>query len=165
MKMGIMSKMMLNILVPSMLGLTAVCVFSYWRAETSLTQQIAHELNTVIDKQVHGLVTVQQMTRGLMKTSAQSNHVRNALSRRGAGESTLEVVYDEPMSNGGDVQNVLDDLTEHFGIVDGAGLLDSNGRVIAHTSRDLVGRNMGERRSVNAALRGGMGFENIPNHA
>ena len=165
MKMGIMSKMMLNILVPSMLGLTAVCVFSYWRAETSLTQQIAHELNTVIDKQVHGLVTVQQMTRGLMKTSAQSNHVRNALSRRGAGESTLEVVYDEPMSNGGDVQNVLDDLTEHFGIVDGAGLLDSNGRVIAHTSRNLVGRNMGERRSVNAALRGGMGFENIPNHA
>ena len=68
MKMGIMSKMMLNILVPSMLGLTAVCVFSYWRAETSLTQQIAHELNTVIDKQVHGLATVQQMTRGLMKT-------------------------------------------------------------------------------------------------
>ena len=47
MKMGIMSKMMLNILVPSMLGLTAVCVFSYWRAETSLTQQIAHELMTV----------------------------------------------------------------------------------------------------------------------
>ena len=166
MKMGIMSKMMLNILVPSMLGLTAVCVFSYWRAETSLTQQIAHELNTVIDKQVHGLATVQQMTRGLMKTSAESNHVKNALLRRGSSQSVLEVVYDgEPASYGSeDVQNVLDDLTEHFGIVDGAGLLDLDGRVIAHTSRDLVGRGMGDRRSVNVALQGSMGIENLPNH-
>ena len=164
MKMGIMSKMMLNILVPAMLGLTAVCVFSYWRAETSLTQQIAHELNTVIDKQVHGLATVQQMTRGLMKTSAESNHVKNALLRRGSSP-IMEVGYDPSAPYGSDVQNVLDDLTKHFGVVDGAGLLDLDGKVVVHTTRELVGRGMGERRSVNAAIQGNMGMENLPNHS
>ena len=72
MKMGIMNKMMLTILVPSLLGLAAVCGLSYWQAEHSLTEQVAHEFDSVIDKQIEGLGSVQQMTHGLIRTNAES---------------------------------------------------------------------------------------------
>ena len=70
---------MLTILVPSLLGLAAVCGLSYWQAEHSLTEQVAHEFDSVIDKQIEGLGSVQQMTHGLIRTNAESAHVKKAL--------------------------------------------------------------------------------------
>ncbi|MBB5143565.1 methyl-accepting chemotaxis protein [Desulfovibrio intestinalis] len=159
MKIGIMSKMMLTILVPSMLGLTAVCALSYWQAENSLTHQIAHEFDSVIDKQIDGLGTVQQMTHGLIRTNAESAHAKKALLTRGGNQSDILQVS-EP-----DVQSILDDLAQHFGMVDGAGLVDSTGVVVAHTSREMIGSNLRERKSVQMALGGQMSMENLRSHS
>ena len=159
MKIGIMSKMMLTILVPSMLGLAAVCALSYWQAESSLTYQIAHEFNSVLDKQVDGLGAVQQMTHGLIRTNAESAHAQNALFTRADSPSGLE------QFSGAEVQRVLDDITQHFGMVDGAGLIDSAGVVLAHTSREMIGNNLRERKSVQTALAGQMSMENLRSHS
>ena len=159
MKMGIMNKMMLTILVPSLLGLAAVCGLSYWQAEHSLTEQVAHEFDSVIDKQIEGLGSVQQMTHGLIRTNAESAHVKKALFTSTGNQAGLDSLG-EP-----DVQSVLDDLSQHFGMVNGAGLIDASGIVVAHTTREMIGGNLRDRKSVQVALAGQMSMENIRNHA
>ena len=121
MKLPLLYKMLLWILLPSLLGLSAVTIGSYMQAKGSLDTQIAEELKQTVLSETSQLKSVTtDLLRNVLNNNARSTAVHAYLKGGSDGEKNAL----RPA-----MQQVLDNLIQNFSLLTGVGLIGPDGIV------------------------------------
>lgn len=146
MKLHLLQKMLLCILLPALLGLSAVTFGSYMKAKDSLNTQITEELKQTVLSETSQLKSV---TTDLLRNILCNN------ARIAAVYDYLKAVSDaEKAARQPAMQQVLDNLVQNFSLFTGVGLIGPDGIVLGHTDAGGRGQNFGSRSYFQASIQG-----------
>ena len=152
MNLRLLPKMLLFILLPALLGLCAVSWFSYNRAESALSAQIAEELNEVALSQASQLESVGKLLRNVLNNVASIARIRNFLK---AGSEEEKDALRPAM------QQALKSAADDFPLLKDGGLIGPDGMVVGHTNiQKGVGMDLRERPYFMASMQGKSSVQN-----
>ena len=138
--------MLLWILLPSLLGLSAVTIGSYMQAKDSLDTQIAEELKQTVLSETSQLKSVTtDLLRNVLNNNARITAVHAYLKGGSDGEKNAL----RPA-----MQQVLDNLIQNFSLLTGVGLIGPDGIVQGHTDAGGRGQNFGSRPYFQESIQG-----------
>ena len=156
MKRGLMTKMILFILVPAILGLVLLAGMSYKMSEKILRSQIETDMTTVLQTQASGIHAVIMGLRDSLAIVSQNNRVTQYINLYNTGASD---VLSSPQAAA--VDNALREFTEVSKNITYSALIASDGKVLGHHvsgqngPSKTVGTDFSKRPYFSAALKGG----------
>lgn len=156
MRLTLLTKLLLFILAPALLGLGVVAGFSTYAAKEALDNQIKEEMTLVIDRQKSELVNITAQLRDTLENASRLVRIRKLLEEKAAGttgKSLEEVLLP--------VQAALQDIKNNFGLFSTAGLLDATGIILAHTESRVINTSCADREYFRTAIQGRAGVESI----
>ncbi len=162
MKRGLMTKMILFILVPAILGLVLLAGMSYKMSEKILRSQIETDMTTVLQTQASGIHAVIMGLRDSLAIVSQNNRVTQYINLYNTGASD---VLSSPQAAA--VDNALREFTEVSKNITYSALIAPDGKVLAHHvsgqsgPSKTVGTDFSKRPYFSAALKGSTSIADV----
>lgn len=156
MKLNLMSRLLLFILVPALLGLVLVAGFSFNAARTALVGQIAEEMTLVVERQKSELANVTNLLRDTLYNATNLTRIQALLREKRAGASEQRLAELTRAA-----QQALSEIAKNYALMSSGGLIDTNGIVVAHTNPQAIGTSRADRAYFKTSLQGQPGTENL----
>lgn len=154
MKLRILTRLLLFILAPTVIGLCLVTYVNYTIAKSSLERQVIEELSVAAKGQRDEITTVLLLLESVVKNFSQDSRVESLLLLKKSGsEDTAKAVSA--------TQNAVTKLAANFNRIRDVGVTDSQGTVITHSNPQFVGASIAERRYFQDSIAGKIGIMTI----
>ena len=153
MKMNLLNRMLVFVLLPMIITVSALAYLSYSTSRDILKEEKEKELamsastfGTILDVRTNAIIRI-------MNFFAEMRSIRDALTdnHRGNAEGSRRIAA------------IISDMPKNFMTIEEGGLVDRNGTAIAHTRQNSVGAALSNREYINEALAGGHGSLTIRN--
>lgn len=152
MKLHLLTKLLLSVLAPALIGLCAVAGFGWRTAENTLTAQRVEEITLVLERQQSELKNITGLLSNLLQYAGRSEEISMLLAPGSNESRQLAAVQ---------AQAVLKRMVHDFPLLTDLGVLDAHGKVAAHTNPKMLGADLSDRNYFNTALQGKPGIENV----
>ena len=155
MRLGLLTKMILFILVPAVLGLVLLAGISYRMSENTLREQIDTDMKLVLQTQASGIHAVIMGLQDSLGIVSQNNRITQYLNLYSTGDPDL---FTSPQAVA--VDNALREFTDVSDSIAYSALIAPSGQVIAHHvsgqtgASKSVGANFSDRPYFAKALKG-----------
>lgn len=155
MRLGLLTKMILFILVPAVLGLVLLAGISYRMSENTLREQIDTDMKLVLQTQASGIHAVIMGLQDSLGIVSQNNRITQYLNLYNSGDPDL---LSSPQAVA--VDNALREFTDVSNNIAYSALIAPSGQVIAHHvsgqtgASKSVGANFSDRPYLASALKG-----------
>lgn len=149
MKLRLLSRLILYILVPALIGIMLMAVMDYRAARDALHRQIDEDLTLLSLREASELNNLVSMMQGVLKNIATQNTIQSVLLslQLGSRQEAIDKAIEE-------AQILLNNTAEHFIRIREGGLIDLKGKVVVHTNKNYVGTDLSERNYFKEALAG-----------
>lgn len=146
MKMSILQKMLLCILLPVVLGFSALTLVNYFVARDYIEKQIVEEITLVTRDQKNELANTVSLLGSALGDFAQSDVARSYLAlAEGDTSASAEALHVKLLQ-------AVKRMAESFSDLRDIGVVDGSGRVVAHSNLNFIGSALGERGYIKAAM-------------
>lgn len=159
MKMRLLTKMLLFVLVPALIGLVVVAAVNYGASRSALRTQLMADLNSMTDLQLGELRTASTLLRGVLRSTTDVPQLVAYLEARANGSpaDTLKELEQRATS-------YLRDMNDNYSLLDGIGVTDPAGKIVLHSDAASVGLDISARRYFGESMStGGYGVEDVQN--
>ena len=156
MKLNLMSRLLLFILVPALVGMILVAGFSFYSARTALVGQIAEEMTLVVERQKSELTNVTSLLRDTLRNATNLSRVQTLLREKNAGASEERLAELTAAA-----REALHEIVGNYSLMNSGGVIDAHGAVVAHTNAEAVGTSRADRSYFQASMQGRIGVENL----
>lgn len=157
MKLRLLSKMILFILLPAVLGLCVVGGVGGYLGRTAIRTQVDEDLRMAATLQTSELNSIMLMLRYIMVNMTEIEHLRVTLTAALTGTPSVEDVKE--------VETAMNDLKRNFPRIRDAGVLDTKGIVLAHSQAGFAGTSLAERIYFKDAMEGRIGMATVMSKA
>lgn len=147
MKMSILQKMLLCILLPVVLGFSALTLVNYFVARDYIETQIVEEIALVTRDQKNELANTVALLGSALGDFAQSDVARSYLAALAEGGDSASA---EAMRK--TLLQAVKRMAESFSDLRDIGVVDGSGKVVAHSNQNFIGSALGERGYIKAAM-------------
>lgn len=149
MKLRLLSRLILCILVPAIIGIALLATMDYRAARDALHRQINEDLMLISLREASELNNLVSMMQGVLQNIAMQNGIQTVFLsiQLGARQETIDKAVHE-------AQLILNNTAEHFSRIKEGGLIDLKGTVIVHTNSNYVGTDLSGRNYFKEALAG-----------
>lgn len=157
--MRLLTKMLLFVLVPALIGLVVVAAVNYGASRSTLRTQLMADLGTMTDLQLSELRTASTLLRGILRSSTEVPQIVAYLEARANGgqADTLKELEQRATS-------YLRDMDANYTLLDGIGVTDPAGKIVLHSDAASVGLDISARQYFNESMRSGdFGVEDVQN--
>ena len=158
MKMRLLTKMLLFVLVPALIGLVVAAV-NYGASRNTLRAQLMEDLDTMANLQLSELRTASTLLRGVLRSTTDVPQIVAYLEALagGAPADTLKELEQRATS-------YLRDMNDNYSLLDGIGVTDPAGKIVLHSDAPSVGLDIGGRQYFKESMRSGdYGVEDVQN--
>lgn len=159
MKMRLLTKMLLFVLVPALIGLVVVAAVNYGASRNTLRAQLMEDLDTMANLQLSELRTASTLLRGVLRSTTDVPQIVAYLEALagGAPADTLKELEQRATS-------YLRDMNDNYSLLDGIGVTDPAGKIVLHSDAPSVGLDIGGRQYFQESMRSGdYGVEDVQN--
>ncbi len=156
MKLRLLTKMILFILLPAIIGLMLVSGIGYYQSSNILVSQLQGNMQLVVQTQTSGLETVYNTLNTIQDMLHDSSAVSALREARdnGAPADTISRLQHEACL-------YMKELADNDELIAMIGLTDAQGTVIAHSSESSVGTSRAERAYFSRAMQGHRDSEDV----
>lgn len=154
MKLRILTRLLLFILVPTVIGLCLITYVNYTMAKNALESQVIEELRVAAKGQRDEISTLLLLLESIVKNFSQDDRVSSMLllKESGAAEAPQALTT---------AQNVVEKLAANFKRIKDVGITNRQGAVVAHSNLQFVGSSIAERRYFQDSIAGKIGTMTI----
>lgn len=147
MKMSILQKMLLCILLPVVLGFSALTLVNYFVARDYIEKQIVEEITLVTRDQKNELANTVSLLGSALGDFAQSDVARSYLAAlaEGGDSASAEALRVKLLQ-------AVKRMAASFSDLRDIGVVDGSGKVVAHSNLNFIGSALGERGYIKAAM-------------
>ena len=159
MKMRLLTKMLLFVLVPALIGLVVVAAVNYGASRNVLRTQLMADLDSMAELQLGELRTASTLLRGVLRSTTDVPQIVAYPEARanGATADTLKELDERATS-------YLRDMNDNYSLLDGIGVTDPAGKIVLHSDAASVGLDISARQYFNESMRSGdYGVEDVQN--
>ena len=139
MKMSILQKMLLFILLPVVLGFSALTLVNYFVARDYIEKQIVEEIALVTRDQKNELANTVSLLGSALGDFARSDVARSYLAALAEGDDSASA---EAMRM--KLLQAVKRMAESFSDLRDIGVVDGSGKVVAHSNLNFIGAALGE---------------------
>lgn len=156
MRFTLLSRLLLYILAPSIIGLAVVSGISNYTAEQALNAQIHEEMSLAVDLQQKQLDAITAQLFDAIDNSAHTPQLMDLLE-----------AYTDPNAAGDRAslreaaQKALKNMVASYNLIQNAGLIAADGTVLAHGTESSIGTSRAQRAYFKASIQGRKSAENI----
>lgn len=137
--MSILQKMLLFILLPVVLGFSALTLVNYFVARDYIEKQIVEEIALVTRDQKNELANTVSLLGSALGDFAQSDVARSYLAlAEGDDSASAEAMRMKLLQ-------AVKRMAESFSDLRDIGVVDGSGKVVAHSNLNFIGAALGER--------------------
>lgn len=147
MKMSILQKMLLCILLPVVLGFSALTLVNYFVARDYIEKQIVEEITLVTRDQKNELANTVSLLGSALGDFARSDAARSYLAALAEGDDSAGA---EAMRM--KLLQAVRRMADAFSDLRDIGVVDGSGKVVAHSNLNFIGSALGERGYIKAAM-------------
>ncbi len=149
MRFTLLTRLLLYILVPSVIGLVTVTGISNYKAEEALDAQINEEMSLIINLQQEQLDAVTAQLFDIIDNSSQSLRLVNLLKEYTQDKNSARLAELRAPA-----QDALKTMIESYDLVQNAGLIAADGTVLAHGTESSVGTSRAGRNYFKESMQG-----------
>ena len=147
MKLNMKQKMLLWILFPVLLGLGAISYTDYLGARKAIEAQIESDIRIIVSSQANQLRSVQQTLTGGLRSVPQLTCFQNLVNAAEAGAAPEEL-----MRLGKEASAKAAELVKEFVMIYSMAIVDTKGKVLAHSVPKNIGAYYGDRQYFKNAM-------------
>ena len=156
MRLTLLTKLLLYILTPALLGLVTVAGFSFHTAEKALVSKTAEDMTLIVEQQQRLLANMGAELGDSIENSAHSAHFRDLLQEYASGGSSSRL---EALKSSASTEQ--SSFVSDYELIREAGLISADGTVLAHSSPDQNGTSRAERNYFKAGMQNQKTVENL----
>ena len=158
MKLRLLTKFLVRILFPVLVGLVVVAGLSYWNATYTVDQLVAEEMSLVVERQKSELSNIITQQGNGLRLVASRPEVRRVLAAVAAGLPEVEI--EQHMAP---ARDVLQALIREFSFYMEVALVAPGGKVFLHTNPALNGKDVSASDAFRQAMQGRTGIQSLRN--
>lgn len=147
MKLNMKQKMLLWILFPVLLGLGAISYIDYLGARNAIEAQIESDMRIIVSSQANQLRSVQQTLTGGLRSVPQLTYFQNLVNAAEAGAAPEELTR-----LGKEASAKAAELVKEFVMIYSMAIVDTKGKVLAHSVAKNIGAYYGDRQYFKNAM-------------
>lgn len=134
MKLRILTKLLLFILIPAVLGLGIVASFNYFSARETIRKQMKEELSLVAEGQQSEIGNLILMLQSVMTNFSEVARIKRLLESDYVNHPQEEIKRHLPAA-----QQAVNELTKNFFRIGNAAIINAKGIILAHSQADRIG--------------------------
>lgn len=156
MKLRLLTKFLLFILFPALVGLCVIGGLAYLNASKTVDDLISQELNLIVERQRSELGNIMALQQNALRFAGSNTAIAELLAAQKQSASPEIIQALVPAAGA-----VLTSLNKEFPLFGEVCLLDARGNVLYHNNAQLIGMDFSSRAYFKDAMQGRMGIQSL----